>query len=178
MTENICLKLPKFWVRFEKLAELGPKSAWVRAKIASELGAQKRKNNPGVATCHDTTVMTIMTVGSEPSETPECHDSVPEVEEVSLFYQHQPYIHFSQVTLWSGSNQEARWPRVSSLHWRHPNHQLHQKGKKFPKRSWLHPGERRTHQWECRSVHFRNWEKGALKAGSLLTNVRLNGFCT
>lgn len=27
--------------------ELGLKSAWVRAKIASELGVEKRKNNPG-----------------------------------------------------------------------------------------------------------------------------------
>ena len=42
----ICEKFPKFWVRWEKYIELDLKFAWVRSKIRSELGPQKRKNNP------------------------------------------------------------------------------------------------------------------------------------
>ena len=47
----ICEKFPKFWVRWEKYIELDLKFAWVRSKIRSELGPQKRKNNAELSTC-------------------------------------------------------------------------------------------------------------------------------
>jgi len=43
--QGFCLKLPKFWVSWVKLAELTSKFAWVRPKYRSELGAQNRKKN-------------------------------------------------------------------------------------------------------------------------------------
>ena len=41
--QGFCLKIPKFWVRWWKSAELASKYAWVRPKNRSELGAQNRK---------------------------------------------------------------------------------------------------------------------------------------
>ena len=43
--QGFCLKIPKFWVRWWKSAELASKFAWVRPKNRSELGAQNRKKN-------------------------------------------------------------------------------------------------------------------------------------
>ena len=42
---DFCIKFSKFWVSWEKSAELASKFAWVRPKNWSELGAQNRKKN-------------------------------------------------------------------------------------------------------------------------------------
>ena len=50
--QGFCLKIPKFWVRWWKSAELASKFAWVRPKNRSELGAQNRKKNLIGPCCH------------------------------------------------------------------------------------------------------------------------------
>ena len=60
----ICEKFPKFWVRWEKYIELDLKFAWVRSKIRSELGPQKRKNNPALVTGVNTAFVSDFERGS------------------------------------------------------------------------------------------------------------------